>query len=211
MSFTPFETRQAASGAAATYLTERLTTRLASDGRASLLVSGGSTPADCLRSLSDADLDWARVEVSPTDERCVAPTHEASNERMIRETLLRNRAADAHFKSLRIGLAEDIARQLACSLVGMGEDGHIASIFPDTPERDELLQVYSPPACRKIETTASEYARVTVNLPLLLSGSSVLLLIFGEAKREVLNRPDGMPVWHLLNQPCTPVDVYWAP
>ncbi|MGI9249651.1 MAG: 6-phosphogluconolactonase [Pseudohongiellaceae bacterium] len=222
MNFVEFSDRSAASIDAAFFVAGALGKRLASASKATLIVSGGNTPIECLKHLSLSpveSLDWNRVSVMPTDERCVAADHEASNEGMIRRCLLQRWAKSATFVSLLQGGREPInqqsvieqSKQLACALVGLGEDGHFASIFPDNEDLPALLATDAEPQLASVTTSASEYNRVTANLSLLLSGDSVLLLAFGEKKKEVLLNPDGLPVASLLQQDKTPVRVVWAP
>ncbi|MGI9323168.1 MAG: 6-phosphogluconolactonase [Pseudomonadales bacterium] len=211
MNFIPHVDRQAASYGAAEFLAAGLKARLAGETSATLIVSGGSTPGECFAALSAMPLDWGRVSVMPTDERRVPAEHEASNERMIRQQLLQNLAQEATYISL---LDSKLAVQdlsVTCALVGMGEDGHFASIFPDCANLQPLLDMNAAPQCVQVETAASEHGRVSANLSLLLSGDSVALLIFGEHKKKILFNPDGLPIASLLQQKQTPVQVYWAP
>jgi 6-phosphogluconolactonase len=207
MKLLSFSDRISASTAAASWLATELDRALAQAGNVGLIVSGGSTPGYCLSLLSEADIDWHRVQVSLTDERCVPVTDSASNEKMVRETLLRLAAADASFR--QVGELE--TSNIVCSLVGMGEDGHFASIFPDNPRLAELLDPGSPPLSFSVSTVGSEYKRRTVNLSYLLQGDAVALLVFGEAKKRIIDNSDGFPVAALLKQACIPVHVFWAP
>ena len=90
-----FESREAASLAAAEEICKRLSERLKVQPAASLVVSGGTSPARCFEELSETALDWPRVHVLLSDERWVAPDDDDSNEKLVRETLLQKHAADA--------------------------------------------------------------------------------------------------------------------
>jgi 6-phosphogluconolactonase len=208
--FIEFADRTKASQAAAAFLGNTLEEALTKKPQVALLVSGGSTPVECLSILSCHPLEWSRVVVSPTDERDVPVTSDASNEKMIRESLICNAADKASFVPLNKMEPRQYASRLACSLVGMGEDGHFASIFPDCANLDDLVNVDVDPACVEVVTTASELRRETVNLSLLLSGQSVLLLVFGEKKKSLLKNPQALPVSHLMAQKKVPLHVYWA-
>jgi len=178
-------------------------------GEAAVFVSGGSSPARCLEYLSAETLPWARVVVAPTDERCVPADHADSNERMIREHLFRAQAVSASFLRLQPCAVEQLRRQAAVALVGMGEDGHFASIFPDTRD-SELLDPDAEPSCAVVETSASPLARVTASLSLLLCARLVVLLAFGRRKRVLIEHPRHLPVSHLLHQGRVPVEIFWA-
>jgi 6-phosphogluconolactonase len=215
MILTEFSSREAASAAATTFLVEHLESRLVHQSRAALMVSGGSSPVACLRQLSERAIDWSRVDVSLTDERLVAVTHEASNEKMVRETLLMNVASGANFCELSAANADLIVSTQPVCLVGMGEDGHFASIFPDSSELDDLLDLDAAPAVVNITTDSSPYPRRTANLAMLLRSSVILLLVYGEKKRAVLEasseRLSDLPIARLIQQTRVPITIYWAP
>lgn len=210
MNLTVFDDRRTASIAAAQLLAASLKLSLGRHARPGFVVSGGQSPRDCLIALSELELDWARVDVVLTDEREVAATHEASNSAMVRSTLLQGPAASA---SLLACSAESLLTlgPIAGALVGMGEDGHFASIFPDLPEIDKLLDSDQPPGFHRVATKSSEYERVTANLSLLLMADQIVLLIFGQAKRKVIDIPDGLPIARLIENDTVPVQVCWAP
>lgn len=205
-----FDSRKEASNAAADLIAASLRKALDADDEASLLVSGGSSPLDCLSALSEKQLDWNRVRVSLTDERCVPVMDDASNEKMVRGQLLQNEAEEARFIGLDDKAVPGLARCLCCALVGMGEDGHFASLFPDNPRLSALLEVDGEPACEQITTLASDVKRVTANLPLLLSGDVVVLLVFGKNKLAIVESPGELPIAALLSQQKTPVQIFWA-
>ena len=143
-----FDTREEASRAAAERISNALTRRMDGNGAASLVVSGGTTPAATFAELAATPLEWSRVHVVMSDERWVPSDHEDSNEKLVRDTLLIDKAANA---TLLPVYSEDVqpderSEQLqeelkhipfpfACSLLGMGEDGHFASLFPDAAAR----------------------------------------------------------------------------
>ena len=134
-----FKDRASASAEAAKLIAERLSSQLDRQERASLMVSGGNTPATCLQMLSEANLPWSRVDITLTDEREVPSNHPDSNEKMVREKLLIANAGAGNF----VRLQGDNTRRLhpfACTLIGMGNDGHFASLFPDAPQLTKGLQ-----------------------------------------------------------------------
>jgi 6-phosphogluconolactonase len=223
-----FETREAASVAAATRITDVLRRHLDAQKAASLVVSGGTSPTCCFAELSVQDIDWSRVRVLPSDDRWVPADHEDSNEKLIRENLLVERAAAAEFLPFYTsGMSvEERCRELnsdirsvpfpfACSLLGMGADGHFASLFPDADNLATGLDLESTTLCLPIETQASPYSRVSLTLAALSRSDEIVLLFFGEDKRAVYedarNGNDQFPVSRLLLQKRAPVHTYWAP
>ena len=174
--------------------------------RCTLVASGGGTPLMCLRLLSNIELPWHRVDVTLTDERLVPADHEESNQLMLRETLLQRNAADAQFIPVEQIDIEAVIPS-ACALVGMGEDGHFASIFPDSPQLDQALE--SGASILEIDTPSSPYRRATMSLGAIRSSDSIILLAFGEEKRKILENSIGYPVEHLLN--TGPITIIWAP
>jgi len=211
MILTEFSSREAATAAATTFLVEHLESSLARQSRAALMVSGGSSPLACLRQLSECTIDWSRVDVCLTDERLVALTHDASNQKMVRETLLMNIASRANFCELSEANADLIVSARPVCLVGMGEDGHFASIFPDNLMLNDLLDQNAVPAVVDVTTDSSPYPRRTANLAMLLRSSAILLLVYGEKKRAVLKAPSNLPIFHLMQQIRVPLNIYWAP
>jgi 6-phosphogluconolactonase len=219
--------RREASQLAAGRIAKRLRLDLDSQSEASMVVSGGSTPKGCFRILAGTALPWDRVHVVPSDERWVPAEDAASNEKMIRETLLVNRASGALLHPLYAGgtSAQEHCATLSNELdtlpllfssvlLGMGEDGHFASLFPDIAELDDGLDMDSNSRCLAIVTKASPHERITLTLSTLTRSKEILLLIFGAAKREVVQQAklfgDTHPVSRLLRQQRTPVHVIWA-
>ena len=223
-----FDSQEEASLAAAARIRDALSRRLEYQSEASLVVSGGSTPARCFAALADTELDWANVHVLLSDERWVSPDDDASNERLVRSTLLQRHAAAARLMPMFDGGAQPAARRedleaeirtlpfpFACTLLGMGEDGHFASLFPDAGALQHGLDPESSDLCVVVETAASPYVRLSLTLAALSRSDEIVLLMFGEAKREVYERAktlkNSLPVAHLLKQKRAPVHVYWAP
>ena len=191
-----FPSREALYEAAASALVNVLTGGIAAKGVASLALAGGSTPAPVYRLLNQAALDWSKVTVTLTDERKVAADHPDSNEGMLRQTLLVGAAGEARFAPL-----EEAAARVPFDgvLLGMGEDGHFASLFPGN---GALAAGLAGPTLT-IDVPAGEPApppaRSSLTLKALSGATTTLLVITGGAKRALLEKADGLPVAALID------------
>ena len=199
-------------------------------GQAVLAVSGGSTPVRFFEELSHAALDWARVTVTLVDERWVDEASERSNARLVKRHLLKGPAAAATFVPLytgaetpEAGCAEArrriaaLPRPFDAVVLGMGEDGHTASFFPGGDRLAEALDPDNPALVVPMRAQGAGEPRITLTLPLLLDTRLLVLHIEGETKHAVLEAalaepdPSHRPVSAVLQQPRTPVEIYWAP
>ncbi|MDR5891322.1 MULTISPECIES: 6-phosphogluconolactonase [Halomonas] len=192
--------------------------------RALLVVSGGSTPVPFFRALAARELPWERVEVTLADERWVAMEHADSNARLVGHHLLQGPAAAATFVSLTThdptpeqGVAE-VARRLAslawpasAVVLGMGGDGHTASLFPDSPELPLALTTAEPAVAIR---APGQLPRLTLSGDRLHRARRHFLHITGGDKRDTLVRalagddPRELPIRAFLS--C-PLAIYWAP
>jgi 6-phosphogluconolactonase len=209
MNVTCFDHRSVASAAAAERISTLLQKELATSDRASFVASGGDTPKACYRILSETDLAWDRVDVVPSDERNVEPGHEMHNGTMICNHLVHGKASALSLHSL--DEFDALAKPTTVALLGVGEDGHFASIFRDIPEFQTAVDLQSAPSTLGVVTQASSVPRTTLSLKALCDSKNILLLAFGEAKREVLEHPEGLPIHHLLAQDEVPVEIFWSP
>ena len=210
--FRAFENRDIASVALAAELGEILEAAIHSNGSAALVVSGGTTPGPMFRQLRERVLDWNRVTVLASDERDVPPDHPDRNERMIREELLQG---PAHASTLCSLIPPgDIPGRFDAVVLGMGGDGHTASLFPGSPELDRALT--SPGPLQRVTAAGLAHERVSLTAPTLLSAERIFLLFFGEEKKAVYDRailpgPVGeFPVRVVLHQDRVPVTIFWA-
>lgn len=225
-----FSTREALEEQLCDRIVSLLRSAIEQRGEAALVVSGGRTPAGLFQRLSKASLDWDRVRVTLADERWVPADHEDSNARSVQTHLLQGKALAANFLPLfndqptpHQGQAEleSVLRQLPETIdavvLGMGEDGHTASFFPDAAELLQALDMDSGQSCIAVTPPAAPHLRMTLTLPRLLASRQIFLHLCGEAKIPVLEEAmapgatEQMPVRSVLRQEQTPVDIYWAP
>lgn len=184
----------------------------ASGDRLTVFLSGGSTPVPLYNQLSEAELEWEMVDIAQVDERWVAPDSEGSNAKLIRETLLRNKAEDASFTSMKTTHetpqdAEDLVNAFyeplmqphSLAILGMGTDGHVASWFPESEGTEKAMDCKGPyhvsaVTAKKSEVTGDHLNRMTLTIQALKNCSTLLLLTKGDAKKEVLEKAiDGDP------------------
>jgi 6-phosphogluconolactonase len=116
---------------------------------------------------------------------------------MVCENMIVANAENANFVRLQEGAIDDL-QPFACTLVGMGEDGHFASLFPDSPQLEEAL--VSTSELIEVTTPSSPHSRTSMTLNTLARSRKIILLVFGEAKRQILEHPDAFTVNHLLNR-----------
>lgn len=187
-----------------------------------LAVPGGTTPGPIFDSLGAVDLDWSRVHVLLSDERWVSSDHEMSNARLLRQRLLVGPAAAAGFTPFFVeGLtaaeaSEDLSMRIAPQLplsvlvLGMGADMHTASLFPGSHGLEAAMANDAPAVC-PINVEGQDIGRITLSRPVLDAAVSKHLVIFGDEKREALQRALTLPE---LEAPISAVVkeavVHWA-
>jgi 6-phosphogluconolactonase len=211
-------------GALAAVAAAAIAEALARPGPVSFVAAGGSTPGATYDRLAAMDLDWSRVTVTLGDERWVDPAAPESNARLVRVRLLAGHAAAARFVALKgrgatpeedaLAVEPRIAVMLPFDavLLGMGEDGHVASLFPGDPEPGPKRLCVGV----AMSGLAPFVPRLTLTLAALLRARQIFLLITGEAKRALVERvssePDyAPPVAAILRQSDTPLRVLWSP
>ena len=191
-------------------------------GRATLSVSGGTTPGPVFDALADTALDWSRVAVLLNDERWVGIASPRSNTRLLHERLLVGKAAAATLLPLYAeapqpedklaALAQAIARHLPITvlLLGMGADMHTASLFPGA---DKLAEALAPdaPVLMALRAEAAGEPRITLSARVLTASKHIHVLITGPDKRAALDRaltltPTEAPIRVVLDQ----ATVHWA-
>jgi 6-phosphogluconolactonase len=197
--------------------------------RARLLLSGGTTPTPVFRALSQAPLDWDRVDIGLVDERWLLPSDADSNAHLVQTHLLRNHAAAARFETLTragrtieasVAAANLHARQAPDVIVlGMGDDGHTASLFPGMQGLDAALD--STAAYVAVDASGCPGSgpwprRISLTPAGLAPASTRILLLRGDQKRRVFDHalagtdPHEMPVRIGFTTPGAILDVYWC-
>ncbi|MBK9797457.1 MAG: 6-phosphogluconolactonase [Holophagaceae bacterium] len=210
------------------HVAQRLKADLAKQDQAVLVVSGGRSPVPFFQALAGQPLAWSRVAVTLADERWVPPDHVDSNEALVREHLLKGPAATARMVPLWTGdsTPEEAVAEVSANLaalpspfseviLGMGEDGHIASLFPGAAELPVGLATEAPVLA--VHPPRAPHARLSLSLQALLQSRDLVLMISGAPKRAILERAledgpvEALPVRALLRQTAVPVSVFWAP
>ena len=205
-------------------IASHLASEIAAQGHAVLAVSGGRSPIPLFHALSEAAIDWPRVLITLVDERFVPTDHDDSNENLVRRHLLRARAAKAPFQGL-ITHPRDImscvlqanrqARSMTVAILGMGEDGHTASLFPDAPELAAGLDLHNPHAYLAITPISAPHGRISLTLAALLKARHLLVALKGQHKRAMFEQARmaataELPISLLIHQTVRPLDVYWT-
>jgi len=223
-----FENTSALNIDLASEVSSRLVQGIEQQGCASLVVSGGRTPLGFFHVLSQQVLDWSKVIVTLADERWVDSGHKDSNEKLVRENLLINHARQAEFLALKT-CAESAA--MGCSelekslsnmdpfnvvILGMGDDGHTASLFPGATALATGLAMDSGLSCVAMKPLDAPHERISLTLPRLLNCDYLAVHICGSSKKKVLQQAlagtsvTELPIRAVLQQDLTPVNVYWA-
>ena len=214
----------------ALHTAQRLRDAISARGHAVLAVSGGKSPVPMFERLREQPVKWDHVSVLLVDERCVPHDHPESNTALVRTHLLQGAAAAARFvpfferlpavldDAALTALADEANNRVATqpwpmdlAVLGMGEDGHTASIFPRAPGLARALHGSGPVTWQRPAETS--HARLTLTLPALLATRELALSISGASKLAVyqqarLAADESLPVSLVLNQHLTPVSVW---
>ncbi|RYV01712.1 6-phosphogluconolactonase [Shewanella sp. OPT22] len=209
----------------ATLLQEAIDSR----GKASLVVSGGSTPVQLFKLLNRKNIDWSDVYITLADERWVDADSDASNEALVKANLLQNKAASAKFTGLKnmfstaaegVQMANDRLQHFPdrfdVVILGMGNDGHTCSWFPCAEKAELEHALTTSDDIAAVTPTSAPHERITFTQSRILSSRQIFLHLVGESKltvyRQALENNDiyTMPIRAVLSQHKTPVDVYWS-
>ncbi|TGE84083.1 6-phosphogluconolactonase [Pseudoalteromonas sp. KS88] len=228
-----FDSKEALTAELSASLEQSLVSGIKNDGRAVLMVSGGSSPAPAYKHLSNLELDWDNIDVAMVDERWVDVEHEKSNEAFIKGTLLQNHGAAANFITMKNAAEtaeqgskecekayQQLKQAFDVTILGMGPDGHTASLFPHAQGLEQGLttsQLVCAINAIESDVTGTITERMTLTLSAIAQSKVVKLLISGEEKLAVYKAAkaggdvDDMPLRAVLNHPTINIEVYWAP
>ncbi len=198
-------------------------------GQATLLVSGGSTPVNLFKSLSNVQFDWSKVTVSLVDERFVPDGHTDQNGELVKANLLQNKAAKAQFIPLvqNAENAEDNLQRvkdafstdhfpLSVVILGMGTDGHTASLFPDAPELDYGMNLTTKESLIITNPQAAPHQRISFTRRALLNTNRLILHCYGQEKALILKEAEKNQDYHIypivafIGQDIIDLEVYWT-
>lgn len=204
-----------------------LSAAINANGKATLMVSGGNTPKTLFEYLCKIKISWKKVTIGLCDERWVDSANQDSNEKMVRKYLLQHQAQHAKF----IGLYEDLPIDDAvdlCSqkvkdelfpfdvlILGLGEDGHTASLFPNNEKLQQAFSQDLKQLCISIKPTSAPHARMSLTKAAILSAKHIYLHFEGKTKTEVYKEAlsggseYNMPIRAILNQEKKTIGVYY--
>ncbi len=199
-------------------------------GCGSLVLPGGSTPAPLFEVLSHKMMSWEMIWVTLSDEWWLPVDDPESHEGLAARRFLIHEAARSKFVGLKTPGATPEDGWSACearlaqipqpfdvAVLGMGNDGHIASLFPGAPELSAAMDLESGHLCHPVHPPDQPAARISLTLPALRAARRVYLLILGQEKwysyHQALGRGsvEERPIRALLHDPEVTVRVYWAP
>ena len=209
-------------------VTELLMREIKERGTASLVVSGGRTPVAFFHLLSQQVLDWSKVVVTLADERWVEADHSDSNEKLVCENLLINEAHRAEFIPLKNSAMDAVKGeaqaeraikpigQFTLVILGIGDDGHTASLFPGSETLALGLDMNSGRIAIAVTPPAAPHQRMTLTLPCLLNSQQIIIHISGAGKQDILQVAQAgdditeLPIRAILNQRVAPLSIFWA-
>ena len=206
---------------------ETLRSEIETEGKASLLVSGGSTPKGLFNELSKKSLDWSKVFICPVDERFLEDGHADQNGELIKDHLLVNNAHDAILVPLIFDPKDELEnlRQARLALnkldspftvviLGMGTDGHTASLFPDAEELAQGMDLSQQERLLTCHPKSAPYSRITFTRSAIFDSKRIILHIYGTEKKQVFDaaRSSGdwktHPIAGFIDQPQIDLEVF---
>jgi len=210
-------------------ITEQLQKAIEEKGKASLLVSGGSTPKPLFEKLREISLDWEKVSIGLCDERWLSSTHEESNENLVKTHLLQAKASKATFVGMYKKETDMQAAEMLCEkkmkeslfpfdvlILGMGSDAHTASLFPENIKLEKAFDLDNEALCIAIKPETAPYMRMSLTRQAILSAAHIYLHFEGKEKLAVYEEAIAgedmykMPIRSVLNQEFKDVEVYYT-
>jgi len=211
------------------HIVKELQQAINNKGHASIAVSGGKTPIPLFKLLSQQDLDWHNVFITLVDDRWVDDTDDASNEKLVLTYLLQNKAKLANFVGLKNScdnpfdgaeitdkILNKIPMPFDVLILGMGEDGHTASLFPGAANLMAGLDMKSDRKVVGMTPLTAPLDRITLTLPTILDSQNIYLHLVGESKMQVLEQAEKgddinqMPIRAILQQNKVNVIGFWT-
>lgn len=229
-----YENRDRLFSAVADRCQQQLQFALEKNNEASFIIPGGTTPGPAFAQLAKSSLDWEKISIAQSDERWLSKDHLQSNQGLTSRTLLIDNAKKANYVAMKNFHDNAIDGESQCNIdylklaspfsltmLGMGLDGHVASLFPNSKPIRQALDLQDSNLCIAIDGSgcpvAGDYPeRMSLTLAAILNSDLIILLLTGDEKLKVIdlaekeNQPEKYPVSALLNQTDTPVEIFWA-
>jgi len=196
-------------------------------GRASMAVSGGSTPVPLFVALSHLDIDWSKVDLTLVDDRWVESDHKDSNELLVKSHLIKNKAVNVNFVPLKNNAStakegrassEEALKSFTLPfdivVLGMGADGHTASLFPCSEEIRPAMDLDNNDCLVATTPTSAPYERLGMPAKAIMDAKRVFLHLNGSSKLHTLEKAMDlkdafkMPIFAFLDDG---LDIYWSP
>ena len=184
-------------------------------GSASIVTCGGSSPINIFKQLSlRDDIDWSNVNLTLLDDRKVSIDHPDSNEKLLIDHFAKNSAQNINIVSLcnSPNKVLEIKRPFDIMLIGLGGDGHFASLFPELVDNKECFDVDANPEILFLgEMGDPKHERVSMNLSLILQSKKIILISSSDQKNKVIQQAftdKALPLYYLLNQNIAEIDIY---
>ena len=188
-------------------IADSLTSSISLNDRASFVVCGGNSPLQLYKNLSSKNLDWSKVSIFLGDDRVLPADHKDSNNFLIHQYLIKNNATAASFHALldHKDSMEGIKCPFDVVLLGLGNDGHFASLFPAQLNIPEAFDAEASPTIivSDQELGSPSYKRVSMNLSLLTNTKRCILLVPSSEKRKIVETAytdNQLPLHFLLTQ-----------